>query len=102
MKALVVVIIGVVLGLTALAMWACCALAGECSRAEEKAKHLKPCPVCNKVPHPGYCCGEYYVSGDDPDCPGCGTAFTEMHSSADLEIEAWNRRAEDGQRNQAD
>ena len=28
-------------------------------------------------------------------CP-CGDAFTEMHSSGALEIEAWNRRAEDG------
>ena len=96
METLIIIICVVVFVGTALAVWACCALAGECSRAEEKAKQLKPCPVCHKVPHLGYCCGEYYVSGDNPDCPGCGTAFTEMHSSPELEIEAWNRRTEDG------
>ena len=93
---LALVIIGVVFVGTVIAVWACIVMAGRCSRAEEKAKQLKPCPVCHKVPHLGYCCGEYYVSGDDRDCPGCGTAFTEMHSSPELEIEAWNRRGEDG------
>ena len=96
MGKLVLVIIGIVLGLTVLAVWCCILMAGRCSREEEKTKQLKPCPVCHKVPHLCYCCGEYYVSGDNPDCPGCGTAFTEMHSSPELEIEAWNRRAEDG------
>lgn len=96
MKALIIIICAVVFGGSALALWARIVMAGRCSGAEEKAKQLKPCPVCHKVPHLGYCCGEYYVSGDDRDCPGCGTAFTEMHSSPELEIEAWNRRAENG------
>ena len=96
MKALIIIICTVVFGGSALALLACCMMAGRCSREEEKAMVLKPCPVCHKVPHLCYCCGEYYVSGDDPDCPGCGTAFTEMHSSSELEIEAWNRRAENG------
>ena len=66
------------------------------SRQEEKEgrRILKPCPQCGKPPHLGYCCGEYFIYGDDPDCPFCGTAFVEMHSSIDPEIEAWNRRAE--------
>ena len=57
---------------------------------------LKPCPACKKIPQIGYACGEYFVFGDDEDCPGCGIDFTEMHSSEQLEIEVWNRRAEDG------
>lgn len=96
METLIIIICAVVFGGSALALWACIVMAGRCSRAEEKAKQMKPCPVCHKVPHLGYCCGEYYVSGDNPDCPGCGTAFTEMHSSVLREIEAWNRRVEDG------
>lgn len=56
---------------------------------------LKPCPFCRKTPKIGYACGEYLVYGDDDDCPGCGIAFTEMHSSEVLEIEAWNRRVDD-------
>ena len=95
MAKLVVLIIAVVFVGSALALWACIAMAWDLSREEETAMVLKPCPVCHKVPHLGYCCGEYYVSGDDPDCPGCGTAFTEMHSSPELEIEVWNRRAEE-------
>lgn len=57
---------------------------------------LKPCPICKKTPKIGYACGEYFVSGDDDDCPGCGFAFTEMHSSKKQMIDAWNRSAEDG------
>ena len=72
------------------AVIACCRIAGQCSREEQ----LKPCPVCKKIPRLGYCCGEYFIAGDDPDCPGCGTAFAEMHSSPQLEIDAWNRRAD--------
>lgn len=56
---------------------------------------LKPCPVCGFVPKIGYACGEYFVYGDDNHCPGCGNAFFEMHSSEELEIEAWNRRVND-------
>lgn len=94
-KALVIAICVIVFAGSALALWACCAVAGKYSRQGERLQ-LKPCPVCQKVPKLGYCYGEYYVSGDDSDCPGCGTAFTEMHSSPELEIEAWNRRVEDG------
>lgn len=56
---------------------------------------LKLCPQCGVVPYIGYACGEYLVIGND-DCPCCGIDFTEMHSNENLEIEAWNRRAEDG------
>ena len=68
------------------------------SRREEREDHrkLKPCPRCRKSPRLGYCCGEYFIYGDDPDCPYCGTAFTDMHSSIDMEIDAWNRRTKDG------
>ena len=55
---------------------------------------LKPCPKCGVPPKIGYACGEYFVHGDDPECPYCGQNFTEMHSSEKLEIEAWNRRVE--------
>ena len=55
---------------------------------------LKPCPICRTVPKIGYACGEYFVSGDDDDCPGCGFAFTEMHSSEQQMREAWNRMAD--------
>lgn len=58
---------------------------------------LKPCPCCGRIPQIGYACGEYLVFGDDDDCPGCGCAFTEMHSNEQMEIDAWNRRAEDGE-----
>ena len=56
---------------------------------------LKPCPRCGVPPRIGYCCGEYLVAGDDPTCPYCGDAFAEMHANKDMEIEAWNRRAND-------
>ena len=55
---------------------------------------LQPCPRCGVSPHLAYCCGEYLIYGDDNDCPICGDAFTEMHSSEKKEVEAWNRRAE--------
>ena len=57
---------------------------------------LLPCPVCGQTPHLGYCCGEYMIQGDDPKCPCCGTAFSEMHTDPRTMIDAWNRRAEDG------
>ncbi len=53
---------------------------------------MEDCPVCGLVPAMRYCCGEYFVSCLDPDCPVGGHAFGEMHSSEKLEIEAWNRR----------
>ena len=39
---------------------------------------------------------EYFVMGENDDCPYCGNAFTEMHSNERLMEEAWNRRSEDG------
>lgn len=57
---------------------------------------LKPCPRCGVSPHMGYCCGEYMIYGDDPNCPYCGNAFTEMHSNELDEIRAWNRRVSYG------
>ena len=57
---------------------------------------LKPCPLCGVPPKIGYACGEYFVCGEDADCPVCGLDFCEMHSSEELEIEAWNRRVDNG------
>lgn len=57
-------------------------------------KKLKPCPRCGVLPKLGYACGEYFVYGEDEDCPYCGIVFCEMHSSKEQEIEAWNRRAD--------
>lgn len=54
---------------------------------------LKPCPDCGLIPRIGYACGEYFIVGMVVDCPVC-TRFDEMHSNEQLEIEAWNRRAE--------
>ena len=42
---------------------------------------LKPCPLCGVPPTLAYCFGEYMVYGEHDDCPYCGVAFTEMHSS---------------------
>ena len=56
---------------------------------------LKPCPLCGYPPKIGYACGEYFIVGRVEDCPVCDN-FCEMHSSESVEIEAWNRRAEDG------
>ena len=56
---------------------------------------LKPCPCCGLSPLIGYACGEYFIVGRVKNCPVCDE-FTEMHSSEGTEIEAWNRRAEDG------
>lgn len=75
---------------------ACCKVSGDCARQEEReALQLRLCPQCRRVPRLGYCCGEYFVAGEDPDCPCCGTAFTEMHSTPKLEVDAWNRRAKE-------
>lgn len=51
---------------------------------------LKPCPICRVPPRIGYACGEYFISGQNPACPICGEAFTEMHTCMHMEIEAWN------------
>lgn len=59
---------------------------------------LKPCPRCRKVPSISYACGEYFIDSENDDCPVCGIrGFVEMHSSEEQEIEAWNRRVNDGQ-----
>lgn len=95
-KLAIVIAIFVVLVAVA-AMAGCFKMAGDCSRQEEREERkLMPCPRCGVPPQLGYACGEYFISGDDPDCPYCGTAFSEMHSSIDLEIKAWNRRVENG------
>ena len=70
-------------------------LTGRLSRQEER-EMLARCPWCGVSPQLGYACGEYFIHGNDPDCPYCGTAFTEMHSDPRMEIDSWNRRAEDG------
>lgn len=62
----------------------------------ENNTQLKPCAVCGVPPRMGYACGEYFVYGQNPDCPVCGPAFTEMHTNEALEAEAWNRRATNG------
>lgn len=51
---------------------------------------LKPCPICRVPPRIGYACGEYFISGQNPACPICGDAFSEMHTCMHMEIEAWN------------
>ena len=63
--------------------------------AENDVK-LKPCPRCGVPPRVGYACGEYFIYGEDPDCPICGHNFTEMHSNEGEEIKAWQRRAGNG------
>lgn len=73
-------------------------LTGRLSRQEER-EMLARCPWCGVSPQLGYACGEYFIHGNDPDCPYCGTAFTEMHSDPRMEIDAWNRRVEDGNQN---
>lgn len=51
---------------------------------------LKPCPQCGEVPEIGYACGEYFIySCEEKDC-ACNN-FTEMHSSMNQEVEAWNK-----------
>lgn len=56
---------------------------------------LKPCPICGEVPEIAYCCGEYFIL---PSSKAVGTclcsSFTEMHSSEQREIEAWNKAAD--------
>ena len=51
---------------------------------------IKPCPQCGEVPTIGYACGEYFIySHEEKDC-ACDS-FTEMHSTKEQEIEAWNK-----------
>ena len=60
----------------------------------QKMAELKSCPVCGYPPRIEYACGEYFIVGRVKDCPVCDD-FYEMHTSESIEIEAWNRRAED-------
>lgn len=60
-----------------------------------KRNELKPCPKCGEVPMIGYCCGEYFIFHPSKCVGACVCAsFTEMHSSKQTEIDAWNRRAD--------
>ena len=56
---------------------------------------LKPCPKCGRRPLIGYACGEWFIVGQVGGCGVCDT-FGEMHSSREQEVEAWNRRAGNG------
>jgi len=51
---------------------------------------IKPCKKCKIIPRIGYACGEYFLVGTEG-CDICD-GFTEMHSSAEQEIEVWNER----------
>lgn len=89
------IIAGIVVLLLIIA--SCMEVSARWSRIEEVERAiLLPCPVCGETPHLGYCCGEYMIQGDNPKCPCCGIAFSEMHTDPRLMIDAWNRRAEDG------
>lgn len=56
---------------------------------------IKPCPTCGEVPEIAYCCGEYFVLPSSKAVETClCSAFTEMHSSEQHEIDAWNRMVE--------
>lgn len=58
---------------------------------------LKPCPQCKEVPTIGYACGEYFIMPTPKAGVSClCKSFNEMHSSKELEIEAWNRRVDSG------
>lgn len=56
---------------------------------------LKQCPKCGRRPLLGYACGEYFIVGQVGGCGVCET-FGEMHASREQEAEAWNRRADSG------
>lgn len=57
---------------------------------------LKACPQCHEVPEIGYCCGEYFIFHPSKIVGMCFcSSFTEMHSSEETEIKAWNRRVSD-------
>lgn len=71
--------------------WLRCLVCG----AHMDEEGLQKCPSCGKVPDIGYACGEYFIIGSGTDCPVCD-GFDEMHSSEKVEIEAWNRRVNDG------
>lgn len=55
---------------------------------------LKPCPKCGYFPRLNYACGEFFMIGKR-DFPVCG-GFKEIHATEEQELEAWNRRADNG------
>lgn len=58
---------------------------------------LKPCPKCGEVPEIGYACGEYFVFSTNKVTGVCVcSSFCEMHASRKQEIDAWNRRDDNG------
>lgn len=58
---------------------------------------LKPCPQCGEVPEIGYAYGEYFILSRSKAVGACVcSSFTEMHSTKEQEIKAWNRRVENG------
>ncbi len=64
-----------------------------------KAK-LKPCPKCGEVPEVAYCCGEYFILPLSKPVGTClCSSFTEMHSSEQREIDAWNRMVDNEKAN---
>lgn len=92
----ILIVAAVIIG-SVLAIAGCIAMSTKWSRQEEREeRRLMPCPRCGVPPQLGYACGEYFISGDDPNCSYCGTAFSEMHSDPRMEIDAWNRRVDDG------
>lgn len=57
---------------------------------------VKPCPQCKEVPIIGYCCGEHFVMPLKAPVGACVcSSFTEMHSSEETEIKAWNKHVEE-------
>ena len=57
---------------------------------------VKPCPQCKEVPIIGYCCGEHFVMTLKAPVGACVcSSFTEMHSSEETEIKAWNKHVEE-------
>ena len=89
MRWIVVICVAVILIIAS-----CMKVSGRCARQEEiEPDALAPCPVCGQTPRLEYCCGEYFVCGNDPKCPCCGIAFSEIHSDPAIEINAWNRKA---------
>lgn len=58
---------------------------------------LKPCPKCGEVPMIAYACGEYFILPISKPVGACVcSSFCEMHASKEQEIEAWNRRTDNG------
>lgn len=73
------------------------------TKEEINETELKPCPQCGEIPMLGYACGEYFIFHPSKCVGTCFcSSFCEMHSSKKLEIEAWNRRADNEQSDKND